>query len=164
MATTADNLIPTARTEADKIVDFSPGRLKAPFFLRCAAFCIDYMILIALPIAWLIATRLFGDPGTQSISMFIWVIGAIMLVVNFVLFPLLRGQTIGKMIAGITIVNFDGTDLRLGGIIKRNIIGYLITVITLGLGFLIAGINPSGRALHDLLAGTIVVRGRKVQL
>ena len=32
------------------------------------------------------------------------------------------------------------------------------------LGFLLAGVNTSGRALHDLLGGTIVVRGRKVQL
>ena len=163
MATTADNVIP-AKTEADKIVNFSPERLKAPFFLRVAAFCIDYIILIGLPIAWLVATKFFGEPGSQGISNFIWVIGAILLIVNLLLFPLLRGQTVGKMITGLTIVNSDGTDLRLGGIFRRNVIGYLITVATLGVGFLISGINSSGRALHDFLGGTVVVRGRKVQL
>lgn len=164
MATTADNVIPATRAEADKIVDFSPERLKAPFFLRVAAFCIDYMILIGLPIGWLVATKFFGEPGSQGISNFIWVIGSILLVVNLLLFPLLRGQTIGKMITGLTIVNSDGTDLRLGGILRRNVIGYLITVATLGLGFLIGGINSSGRALHDFVGGTIVVRARKIQL
>jgi len=164
MATTADKLTPVTKTEAEKIVDFSPERLKAPFFLRIAAFCIDYMILIGLPIAWLVATKFFGEPGTHGISNFIWVIGAILLIVNLLLFPLLRGQTIGKMITGLTIINSDGTDIRLGGILRRNVFGYLITVATLGLGFLIAGINSRGRALHDFLGGTIVVRGRKVQL
>lgn len=164
MATTADSLIPPPKGEADKIVDFSPGRLRAPFFLRCAALCIDYMILIGLPVAWLIAAKLLGEPGTPAISNFIWIISAVLLVVDFILFPLLRGQTIGKMIAGITIVNSDGTDLRLGGIIKRNIVGYLVTLLTLGLGFLIAGVNSSGRALHDFISSTIVVRGRKVPL
>jgi len=164
MATAADNVIPAKTTEADKIVDFSPERLKAPFFLRVAAFCIDYMILIGLPIAWLVATKFFGEPGSHGISSFIWVIAAILLIVNLLLFPLLRGQTVGKMITGLTIVNSDGTDLRLGGILMRNVMGYLITVATLGLGFLISGINSSGRALHDFLGGTVVVRGRKVQL
>lgn len=164
MATTADNIATTPKTDAERYVDFSPQLLKAPFFLRVAAFCIDYMVLIGLPIAWLIASKLLGDPGTQGISNFIWVIGAILLVVNLLLFPLLRGQTIGKMIAGITIVNSDGTDIRLAGIVKRNILGYAVTIATLGLGFLIAALNGSGRALHDLLAGTTVVRGRKVQI
>jgi uncharacterized RDD family membrane protein YckC len=164
MATAADTVIPAKNTEADKIVDFSPERLKAPFFLRVAAFCIDYMILIGLPIGWLVATRFFGEPGSHGISNFIWVIAAILLIVNLLLFPLLRGQTVGKMITGLTIVNSDGTDLRLGGILRRNVMGYLITVATLGLGFLISGINSSGRALHDFLGGTVVVRGRKVQL
>jgi uncharacterized RDD family membrane protein YckC len=43
----------------------------------------------------------------------------------------------------------------------RNTIGYVLTVATLGLGFLIAAITPSGRALHDYVAGTIVIRGRR---
>lgn len=164
MATTADNVIPAKSTEADKLVDFSPERLKAPFFLRVAAFCIDYMILIVLPVAWLVAMKFLGESGAHGISAFIWVIGAILLTVNLLLFPLLKGQTIGKMITGLTIVNSDGTDLRLGGILRRNVFGYLITVGTFGLGFLVAGVNSSGRALHDFLGGTIVVRGRKVQL
>lgn len=164
MATTADDIIKTSKSDTAGIVDILPLPLKAPFFLRVAAFSIDYMILIGLPIAWLLASKFLGDPGTHGISNFIWVIGVILLVVNLLLFPLLRGQTIGKMIAGITIVNADGTDVRLAGIVKRNIIGYLLTIGTLGIGFLVAGVNGSGRALHDLVAGTTVVRGRKVQV
>jgi uncharacterized RDD family membrane protein YckC len=31
----------------------------------------------------------------------------------------------------------------------------------MGLGFLLAAFTPSGRALHDYIAGTIVVFGKK---
>lgn len=164
MASTQAVVTPSRRAEPEKIVDFSPELLKAPFLLRCAALCIDYIIVIALPVGWLVATRLFGDRNSSGLGGFIWFIGAVMLVVNVVLFPLLRGQTIGKMLAGITIVNIDGTYLRLGGIVRRNIIGYFVTAITLGIGFLLSGINPSGRALHDLIGGTTVVRARRTQI
>jgi uncharacterized RDD family membrane protein YckC len=43
----------------------------------------------------------------------------------------------------------------------RDVVGYALTVLTLGFGFLIAAVIPSGRALHDYIAGTIVIRGRK---
>lgn len=163
MATTADNIVGTSNAEAGKM-DFLADALKAPFLLRVAAFCLDYMILIALPVFWLLASKLFGDPGAHGISSFIWVIAAILLVVDLLLFPLLRGQTIGKMVTGLTIVNTDGSDVRLAGIIKRNVIGYFITAATFGLGFLLAGINSSGRALHDIIGGTTVVRGRRKEL
>ena len=63
--------------------------------------------------------------------------------------------------SGLTILNVDGTPVRLGRILMRNVIGYLLTVLTFGLGFLIAAINKSGRSLHDFIAGTVVVHGRK---
>src|SRR2546425_1151244 len=47
--------------------------------------------------------------------------------------------------------------LRCGALL-RNFIGYPVALLPFGLGFLIVTVNPSGRALHDLIAGTIVVR------
>lgn len=149
------------KPEPDKIIDFSPELLQAPFLLRTAAFCVDYIILLALPIGWLIALKLFGDRSSGGLGGFIWFLGFLLLAANFILFPLLRGQTIGKMLAGITIVNIDGSYLRLSGVIRRNILGYFVTAATLGLGFLVSGMNSSGRALHDMIAGTVVVRARK---
>jgi uncharacterized RDD family membrane protein YckC len=40
----------------------------------------------------------------------------------------------------------------------RHTVGYLASLVTLGLGFLLAAFNREGRALHDLIAGTVVVR------
>lgn len=163
MASTAENLVPGRRSDAERIIDFSPELLRAPFLLRCAALFIDYMIFVGLPVAWLLASRFFTDSGAPSVGIFAWVIGGLMIAVNFLLFPLLRGQTMGKMVAGITIVNIDGSDVRLSGVLRRNVVGYAVTILTGGLGFLLAGLNSSGRAVHDLIGGTIVVRGRRIQ-
>lgn len=164
MATAADKLDTSHRSVSEKIIGFSPGALKAPFLLRCAAIFVDYIVLIGLPVGWLLVSRFFDDHGTPSVGTWVWLLGLILLILDFVLLPLLRGQTIGKMLVGITIVNIDGSDIRLAGIIKRNVIGYAVTALTFGLGFILAGLNPSGRALHDLIAGTTVVRARKTQL
>ena len=148
----------------ETIVDFSPLRLKAPFLLRCAAFCIDYMVLLAVPVAWLATSKLFGENGPISVGVSVWTVGVILFLVNFIALPIVGGRTLGKMLLGLTILNLDGTRVGIGGIIKRNIFGYLATALTLGTGFLIAGANTSGRALHDFIAGTIVVHGRKTQV
>lgn len=146
----------------EKVIEFSPSLIKAPFFLRCAAFFVDYMMMLAIPIVWLIFSKFFGDgTASLSISSMIWLFVLLAWVINFLAFPLLFGKTIGKMMAGLTILKTDGTPVRLGRIMLRNIIGYLVSILTLGLGFLIAGVNKSGRSLHDYIAGTVVVYGRK---
>ena len=70
----------------------------------------------------------------------------------------------GKFLTGITILNQDGTNPGPLTIVRRNILGYLITALTLGGGFLAAAFSRKGRALHDIVAGTVVIRGRKKQI
>ncbi len=147
----------------EKVIDFSPEALKAPFFLRIAAMCIDYMLVMSVPILWLLGSKFFGDGTNAGISATVWLIVVLIWVIDFLLLPLFRGQTFGKMLAGITIVNRDGTPVRLGGLLLRNVVGYLLSLVTLGIGFLISAVNRTGRSLHDYVAGTIVVHGRKRQ-
>ncbi len=147
--------------EMEAIINFSPERMKAPFFLRCTALAFDYMLLLAPPILWLLLSELFDEHGTASIAGSAWVIGIVLFIANFLVFPILRGQTLGKKLCGLTIVKMDGADVTIGSILVRNLLGYLLTVLTLGLGFLLAAVNSSGRTLHDLMSGTIVVRGHK---
>jgi len=48
--------------------------------------------------------------------------------------------------------------LGIGRAFLRHFVGYPLSAFTLGLGFIIAALNPRGRGLHDLIAGTIVIR------
>ena len=148
----------------ETVVGFSPERLKAPFILRCAAFSIDYMVLLAVPVGWLIVARFLGGSGAVTVGSSIWGISLIIFLLNFVALPLFRGKTFGKMLLGLTIVNVDGTRVGPGGMIRRNVFGYFLTALTLGIGFLISAANTSGRTLHDYIAGTVVVRGRRTRV
>ncbi|MFM9905297.1 MAG: RDD family protein [Pyrinomonadaceae bacterium] len=165
MAPTAQTMTTSSTVpKTEKAVNFSPALLKAPFFLRCAALFVDYIVLLVVPIGWLMWESTFGDPGANiKLGTSVWTLGIIFWLLNFLALPLFRGQTIGKMLAGLTILNIDGTYVGIVGIVRRNIVGYLLTCLTLGLGFLISAVNSSGRSLHDFVAGTIVVRGRRKQ-
>ena len=163
MALTAEGVMSPKRSSGkERIVDFSPERLKAPLSLRLAALFIDYMLLLSVPLGWLLFGKYMSDGGPAiSLGPGVWVAVVILWLLDFLLLPLLRGQTLGKMLTGLTILNIDGSSIGLGRILVRNVFGYLVTALTFGLGFLMTAVNTSGRTLHDFLSGTIVVRGRK---
>jgi uncharacterized RDD family membrane protein YckC len=149
--------------DTEKIIEFSPEALSAPFPLRLAALTIDYMVLLVLPVVWLVLARFLSDTGVpETIGKTIWTLAVLLAVIDCILLPIIfSGQSLGKMLVGIRIVRRDGTRAHAIQILLRNTIGYVLTVATLGLGFLLAAITPSGRALHDYVAGTIVIRGRR---
>ena len=163
MALSAEGVISSTRSSGkERIVDFSPERLQAPLSLRLAALFIDYMLLLSVPLVWLLFGKYLNDGGPAiSLGPGVWVAVVILWLLDFLLLPLLRGQTLGKMLTGLTILNIDGSSIGLGRILVRNVFGYLVTALTFGLGFLMPAVNTSGRTLHDFLSGTIVVRGRK---
>ena len=136
-------------------------RFRAPFALRCGALLIDYILLALILTFSIMVARLMGGGarmagGTaQKIGI---VITLVVLVLDFGVLVGLRGQTIGKWTTGLRIERTDGRLPGFGRALLRNFIGYPLSLLPLGLGFLIVTVNPSGRALHDLIAGTIVVR------
>jgi uncharacterized RDD family membrane protein YckC len=161
MATAEVTIKPILDTE--KIIEFSPDVLAAPFALRAAALIIDYIVLLALPLVWLVLARFLSDTGApDGIGKTIWILAVLLAVVDLLVMPIVfSGQSLGKMVVGIRIVRRDGTRAHAVQVLLRDVLGYLLTLVTFGLGFLVAAITPSGRALHDYVAGTIVIRGRK---
>jgi hypothetical protein len=53
MSSVVQTAIQPKTPQMDRIIEFYPNALRAPFFLRCAALFIDYMVLLAVPVAWL---------------------------------------------------------------------------------------------------------------
>ena len=70
-------------------------------------------------------------------------------------FTTASGQTIGKMLAGIRVVGLHSARVPLGNAIVRAA-ACLLTILSLGLGFLPAFTSRDRRAFHDRLAGTRV--------
>ena len=160
MALTAEQ---TSRqpTSREVVRDFSPEALRAPFGLRCVAICIDYILVIAIPVLGLVFELAIGGDPAKISNNTAWLIAFLVGVSNLIIFPGLSGQTLGMMICGLKIIRKDGGEASIKRIALRNTLGYLATLLTLGIGLLMAVVTPSGRALHDYIAGTMVVFGKK---
>ena len=138
------------------------GRFRAPFALRCGALLIDY-ILIGLPVALsTFVARLMGG-GARMAGGSAEKIGIIITVAVAVLdlgvLAGMRGQSIGKWTTGLRIERLNGRLPGIGRALLRHFVGYPLSLLPLGLGFLIVIVSANGRALHDLITGTVVVRG-----
>jgi uncharacterized RDD family membrane protein YckC len=147
------------------VIGFSPETVHAPFLLRCGALLVDYLLVVAAPVVFLFAGRVFGQDGSALIHGELnnagWLVAIIIAVADLVLLPAVAGQSIGKMFAGIRIVCVDGSPANVRSIVFRQTVGYLTAILTFGGGFFLAAFNRSGRSLHDLISRTVVIRGRK---
>src|SRR5688572_699163 len=137
------------------------ARLRGPFSLRCGAILIDYIILVAIVAFSTLVSRLLGggarSAGNSSETVGI-LLALVVAIMNLGILPGLTGLTAGKWATGLRISRSDGRDLGIGRAFLRHFVGYPISFITLGSGFLLCAFMPSGRGLHDFIADTIVVR------
>jgi uncharacterized RDD family membrane protein YckC len=158
-------VLPQAITTEQVIVDFNAERLKAPFLLRCGAILIDYILLVSVPVISLVLGRFFEYDGANLLNSKLsnagWLVLILLVLTNFVILPMFIGQSIGKLLTGLKIVQTDGSAPTVSRLLARHLLGYPLTVLTLGIGFLLSVFNRKGRALHDFLAGTAVVYGRR---
>jgi uncharacterized RDD family membrane protein YckC len=166
MSARVERTLPTRSAKPEQIiVNFDAEQLKAPFLLRCGAILIDYIILVAPPVISLLIGRMMEIEPTKLLhskaANMGWLIMVLLALTNFVFLPLLVGQSIGKMLTGLRVVNKDGRSPSLLRLCLRHLIGYPLTMLTLGLGFFFSVINHKGRALHDFIAGTVVIYGQK---
>ena len=136
-------------------------RFRAPFSLRCGAFLIDYIVLVSIVAFGTLVARVLGGGsrlagGTAETIGLLTALGVSIL--NFIFLPMWRGQTIGKWATGLRVEQVDGKELSAARALLRHVVGYPLSFFTFGLGFLVAAFSAQGRALHDLVAGTVVVR------
>ena len=68
-----------------------------------------------------------------------------------------RGWTPGKEMLGLKVVTAEGDRIGIGRAILRYI-GYFISAIPLGLGYLMIVIDSKKQGLHDKIAGTYVIK------
>jgi len=93
----------------------------------------------------------------------IWLVALYTLVLSvlwsmyFVGFTATCGQTPGKRIMGLRVVNEDGTPVDWSTAANRFFIGYSISILPLGLGFYWALVDKNNQAWHDKIAGTLVI-------
>ena len=136
-------------------------RSRAPFSLRCGAILIDYIILVAIIALSTVVSRLLGGgaraAGSSSETAGI-VLALVAALLDLGILPGLTGLTVGKWATGLRIRRSDGAAIGVGRAFLRHFVGYPISFLTFGIGFLAAAFNQRRRGLHDLIADTVVVR------
>jgi len=152
------------RTRGRVVVESRVRRPRAPFSLRCGALLVDYTLVVSIvAFATIVARTLDGGAGgwtSEAVLAFGYLAALAVTGLNFLVLPVFVGTTIGKWTAGLRIERYEGDALDFGHATLRHTIGYLASLLTLGGGFLLAVFNAEGRALHDRIAGTVVVRVR----
>ncbi|MGA1797008.1 MAG: RDD family protein [bacterium] len=167
----SEGSIPSDEGPGNENTDGSPGDRDLPrggFWIRLLAFAIDIFCigLIETVFSWSItlgtitgARLLEMNPETMlDVRQFLTnITGAVIVALYFIYFHARFGQTPGKRLLHLKVIRTDGSPL---GFIKaaERFIGYIISLLPLYVGFLMIAFSREKQGLHDLIAGTFVIR------
>ncbi len=140
-----------------------PTRTNAPasLGLRAAAFLVDYILTllilgVALSLAMMFKSA-FPMVANWIVNLgYVAVLGFIFW--NWGYLNVRDGQRIGQRLVGIKTICVDGSALGYRTIALRHLLGYPLSLLCVGLGFLWIILNPKQRGWHDKLAGTLIVK------
>ena len=141
------------------------------FWRRANAFIIDKFILFFLTLIVMIIGILILNlsfltmtPTTLMSPLFLsyYGTGFVLNIFYFTYFFGTTGQTPGKKIFGLKVIQKSGEPMTLGlGFLRW--VGYLISGMVFYLGFIWIGFDSKKQGWHDKIAGTLVVRTRQLQ-
>jgi uncharacterized RDD family membrane protein YckC len=142
--------------------------LRGGFWRRLFAFEVDLLLLVLLLAIFVVAGFIAAEWGAgeggvsllkqaRMIVSLILPLAIVLGIVYFSFFHAAWGQTIGKMIFRVRVLQTSGEPLTFPLALLRTF-AYLISAIPAFLGFIWMGFTSGKRAWHDLISGTIVVR------
>jgi uncharacterized RDD family membrane protein YckC len=145
-----------------------PSLVYAGFFRRGAAVVVDAPLLFGLTVLAMALASLAAVGGgtvaggvTREVEILAAGAALVMLFTVSLVYHVVcwgyRGQTPGKILLGLQVMRWDGQEIGYGRAFLRWI-GYFFAMVPFGLGFVWVLFDPRRRGLHDVLAGTCVVR------
>ncbi len=155
----------------------------AGFWLRFVAYIIDYAILqilnfvVVIPVLGLLGLGIFTSfdgfnpdmvSEEESIAVFVAFISAISsialltLALQALYYAFMqsssRQATVGKLALSLKVTDMEGGRIDFGKALLRELCKILSSAIFL-IGYLMAGFTDKKQALHDIIPGTLVVKG-----
>lgn len=141
----------------------------AGFWIRFVAAFLDGLLVqvVVMPAAFILGAVIgaaglavsMPDPGTELVAMIggftlgsiaSWLYGAVMESSK-------KQATFGKMLLGLQVTDEAGQRISFARASGRHFAKYISTVI-LFIGYIMAGFTERKQALHDMIAGTLVVK------
>jgi uncharacterized RDD family membrane protein YckC len=141
-----------------EVVDLGAAPVPAGFWRRAAAVAVD----VAFAAGLLEVARLAVSGGSRGLAARAFA-GTCVLVVPAAYAVLAHGtggQTLGKRLVGVRVVSAAGGPIGYPRALARYVAWWL-SALPLATGFLLAAGRRDRRAVHDLLAGTRVVRAAR---
>jgi len=137
----------------------------AGFWLRFVAIIIDGFVFLPLTGLSLVlrAAQHNAEETSVEITLALVTIALALfsIVVRWLYFALMESSawqaTLGKKALGLRVTGMDGQRIGFGRATGRYF-GKILSALTLMVGFMMAGFTPRKQALHDMIAGTLVVR------
>jgi uncharacterized RDD family membrane protein YckC len=134
---------------------------------RILAYLIDVSFILILPLYLLSGLAAINDP-TEVLNRF-WPYLFFVVLLYPIIYALFVsfmvssfGGTLGKLLTGTRIVSSDGRKLKFWKAFFRNHIGYMVSGMLLGMGFIWILIDKERRGWHDQIANTYVVNVNKL--
>jgi len=159
---------PFAAPESDLTPErFEPGDVSSAYattWKRFVAVFVDGIILKVLSAAVFMAVLAVSSPADSPVieSFFELLDPGLSLLMYLAYYTVLESSeaqaTLGKRLVGIRVTDLEGRRLSFGRAFGRACARFL-SYLSFGIGLLIQPFTERKQALHDLLAGTIVVRG-----
>lgn len=156
--------------EDEQLIQPGPPTNYAGFWLRFAAFLIDGVALAfpycAIFLLTLVIARLeISTKGNENIVGSVLTAALfplLMLAVFWLYFALMESSslhaTLGKKILRLYVTDLQGRRLTFGRSTARTF-AKILSIITIGIGFILCGFTHKKQALHDIIASCLVLRG-----
>ena len=129
----------------------------AGFWRRVLAYLIDAVILFGAYLSIGAAVTLLKTDDNRVLFNIVPVCSAVGWAYYVVMESSPARGTLGKLAIGLYVADTHGDPITFWRAVLRNALKSLSTLL-LGLGWLAAAFTPRKQALHDLLAGTLVLR------
>jgi uncharacterized RDD family membrane protein YckC len=163
-----------AATVAAPRADAKPRVAYAGFWLRAVAYVIDN-ILLGIAAGIFILGPLMQRAGIsttdpwalyRNTSRQAFAIDLLMVMAQWLYWALLESSpwqaTLGKKLLGLYVTDMEGKRITFARASGR-FFGKILSTLTIGIGYLIAGFTPKKQALHDMIAECLVLKKTSTQ-
>ncbi len=144
----------------------------AGFWARLAAYAIDLAIVwigllfvrlmigvVSLAVGEVFRAQILFHYTLRDIILYV------LQVLYFILLTYYTGTTPGKRLLNLRVINADGRErLEFINVVYRETVGRFLCGLSVGIGYIMAGVDREKRGLHDMLCDTRVIYGKKIKV
>lgn len=144
-----------------------PAPAYAGFWIRFLAYLIDLLIscAVSIPVGIILGLIIVASGSDQNSADMLWVrllTDGLSVAAGWLYFSLGESSswqgTVGKKVLGLRVTDINGNRIGFGNATGRYF-GKILSGLILGIGFIMIAFTEQKQGLHDLLAGTLVVKG-----